>query len=451
MTKELDTKWSQLGEFITQSMQAKGIPGVAVGLWYNDQAWTAGFGVTNLDHPLPVTDETLFQIGSITKTFTALAIMQLVEQGQIDLDAAIHTYLPDFRAQDETVAASVTVRHLLTHLSGWEGDLFHDTGSGEDALARYMALIAEQEQVLPLATAVSYNNAAFSLAGYLIEQVTGQPYETVIKEQILEPLGMQDAFFDARDVITHRFAVGHNDGSVARPWYLTRSAYPAGGLCCHVKDLLKYGRFHLGEGTNNDGQQLISADALALNHTPQHTILNDESIALAWFVDDRAGTRILKHGGGTKGQVTLLALVPEHNLILTVLTNGENGGHLTREVLEWVMDKYLDAPIPQPEPIEYETADLQPYAGVYDRSFANIELGILGGRLIGQLAYKKGFPDEKTPPPPPPPPATFMPIGKDHFIVIDGPMAKSEANFLRRSDGSIGWLRLGLRAYKRVK
>lgn len=449
MTKKGKKKWQRLGKFVTQSMEAKGIPGVAVGLWYKDQAWTAGFGVTNRDHPLPVTDKTLFQIGSITKTFTALAIMQLVEQGKMELDASIRTYLPDFQAQDETVATNVTPRHLLTHLSGWEGDLFHDTGSGEDALARYMALIAEQEQVLPLATAVSYNNAAFSLAGYLIEQVTGQPYETVIQTQILEPLSMTDSFFDARDVITHRFAVGHNAGQVARPWYLTRSAYPAGGLCCHLQDLLRYGRFHLSDGTHND-HRLINTDTLSLCHTPQHTIFNDEAIALAWFVDDRAGKRIIKHGGGTKGQVTLLALVPEHNLILTVLTNSENGGSLTREVLEWVMAEYLDAPIPQPEPIPYETADLQPYAGVYDRSFATIELGIIGGRLIGQLAYKKGFPDEKTPPPPPPPPATLMPVGQDHFMITDGPMARSEANFLRRADGSIGWLRLGLRAYKRV-
>ena len=449
MTKKGNKKWQRLGKFVTKTMEAKGIPGAAVGLWYKDQAWTAGFGVTNLDHPLPVTDKTLFQIGSISKTFTALAIMQLVEQGQMDLDAPIRTYLPDFQAQDETVAASVTARHLLTHLSGWEGDLFHDTGCGEDALGRYMALIAEQEQVLPMNTAVSYNNAAFSLAGHLIEQVTGQPYETVIKTQILEPLGMPDTCFDARDAITHRFAVGHNGGSVARPWYLTRSAYPAGGLCCHVQDLLVYGRFHLGDSPNN-GPSLISTETLSLCHTPQFPIFNNESIALSWFVDDRAGTRILKHGGGTKGQVTLLALVPEHNLILAVLTNAENGGSLTREVMEWVMAEYLNAPIPQPEPIAHETADLQPYAGVYDRSFANIELGIIGGRLIGQMAYKKGFPDEKTPPPPPPPPMTFMPIGQDHLIVTDGPMAKAEAHLIRRDDGSIGWLRLGLRAYKRL-
>ncbi|MCA9918836.1 MAG: beta-lactamase family protein, partial [Anaerolineales bacterium] len=243
MSKKSKKKWRQLGELITQSMQEKEIPGVALGIWHKGKARTAGFGVTNVDHPHDVTDTTLYQIGSITKTFVALAIVQLVEAGKLDLNLPVRTYLPDFQTQAPEVAANVTVRHLLTHTAGWDGDLFHDTGSGEDALTRYAKVLAEQPQILPLATAVSYNNASFSIAGHLIEQVTGQPFETVIKERIFQPLGMKDAYFDARDVITHRFAVGHNGGKVARPWYLTRSAYPAGGICCHVNDLLRYGRF----------------------------------------------------------------------------------------------------------------------------------------------------------------------------------------------------------------
>jgi CubicO group peptidase (beta-lactamase class C family) len=449
MAKKLDKKWARLSEFISQTMKAKGIPGIAVGLWYKNQTWAAGYGVTSLEHPLPVTDKTLFQIGSITKTFTALAIMQLVEQGKVDLDAPVRTYLPDFQAQDEAVAAAVTVRHLLTHTAGWEGDLFHETGQGKDALAKYAALLADQEQVLPMDTAVSYNNASFSIAGYLIEQVTGKPYETIIQEQILDPLDMEETFFDARDVITHRFAVGHNgtpdDMNVARPWYLTRSAYPAGALCCHVQDLLKYGRYNL----SND-PQLISTDSLAQLHKPQAQIFGKVAIALSWFVDDETGTRQLHHGGGTNGQISLLLLIPEHNLALVTLTNANNGGALNQEIVRWVLAEYLKIDLPEPEPIEYDTADLQPYAGKYDRPFAKIELGVLGGKLIGQMAYKKGFPDENSPPPPAPPPMTFMPLGEDHLIITDGPMAKSEAHFIRREDGSIGWLRLGLRAFTRL-
>ena len=210
-----------------------------------------------------------------------------------------------------------------------------------------------------------------------------------------------------------------------------------------------YGRFHLGNGTFND-QNVISQELLDLCHTPQFPIWGKEAIGLAWFVDDRAGTRIWRHGGGTKGQVTLLAIVPEHELVLACFTNGENGGALTREVLEWVMEHYLDAPIPQPKPIAYETADLEPYVGKYDRGFAEIELGIIGGRLIGQQVQRRGFPDQHTPPPPPPPPATLLPTDKDQFVIADGPMQRAEVQFIRNADGEIGWLRLGLRAYKRL-
>jgi CubicO group peptidase (beta-lactamase class C family) len=353
------------------------------------------------------------------------------------------------QTQDEATAVAVTVRHLLTHMAGWDGDLFRETGQGERALARYAALLEQQSQIVPLETHFSYNNAAFSLAGHLIEQVAEQPYETVLREQILTPLGMDEAFFDARDLVTHRFAVGHEDDQVARPWYLTRSAYPAGALCCHLRDLLKYGRFQLGDGTVNDNA-LLSAAGLAQCHAPQFPIWGKESMALAWFVDDSSGTRILSHGGATNGQIALLALVPEHALILAVLTNDSKGRVLSRKLLEWVMEHFLRAPLPQPEPIPCETADLRPYVGRFERDAAELELGILGGRLVGQYAFRKGFPDENAPPPPPPPPMTFLPTGEDEFMIGDGPMAESRVHAIRREDGAIGWLRLGLRLHRRV-
>ena len=123
MTELLDTTWTTLGERITQIMARKHIPGVAAGVLYQGQTQTTGFGITNVDHPLPVTDETLFQIGSITKTFVGTAIMRLVEQGKVDLDATVRTYLPGFRVADEAASQGATVRHLLTHTGGWAGDI----------------------------------------------------------------------------------------------------------------------------------------------------------------------------------------------------------------------------------------------------------------------------------------------------------------------------------------
>ena len=167
----------------------------------------------------------------------------------------MRTYLPDFKVADETAASQATIRHLLTHMGGWAGDLFDDTGAGEDALAKYVGNMADLEQLAPLGTVWSYNNAGFSLAGYVIEVTTGKSYQAALQELVLEPLGLKDSYLDPGDVITHRFSVGHNvteEGiQVARPWPLPRSLHPAGGITCHVQDLLRYARFHLGDGTTD--------------------------------------------------------------------------------------------------------------------------------------------------------------------------------------------------------
>jgi len=122
-------------------------------LFYEGIERTAAFGVTNVDNPLPVDADTLFQVGSITKTFTATAAMRLVDEGRLDLDRPLQTDLPDLRLVDPQVAAAVTPRHLLTHTAGWVGDYFSDTGRGDDALARYVAEMAELEQLTPLGAA----------------------------------------------------------------------------------------------------------------------------------------------------------------------------------------------------------------------------------------------------------------------------------------------------------
>jgi CubicO group peptidase (beta-lactamase class C family) len=215
-------------------MSVHAVPGVAVGVLYNGETYTAGFGVTHVEHPLPVTEDTLFQVGSISKTFTCTVVMRLVEMGKLGLDATVRIYLPGFKVSDEEASTRATVRHLLTHMAGWVGDFFHDTGAGDDALERYVADMSELEQLAPVGTVWSYNNAGFSVAGRIIEVVTGQTYEAALKELVLEPLGLGHCFLGPGEVITRRFAVGHRDGTegaqVARPWPLPRGVYPAGGI-----------------------------------------------------------------------------------------------------------------------------------------------------------------------------------------------------------------------------
>ncbi|MCB0105225.1 MAG: beta-lactamase family protein, partial [Caldilineaceae bacterium] len=186
MTNEKHTQ--PLLSTIEELMSATGVPGAAVGIIHNGQRHTAAAGITNHDHPLPVTADTLFQIGSITKTMTATVAMRFVEAGRLDLDTPIQPYLPQFQLQDETAATQATMRHLLTHMGGWVGDYFENTGTGDDALARYVAKMAALPQQVPLGTLWSYNNAGFSLAGHVLEAIADKPYETIVQEELFDPL-----------------------------------------------------------------------------------------------------------------------------------------------------------------------------------------------------------------------------------------------------------------------
>jgi CubicO group peptidase (beta-lactamase class C family) len=440
-------------EFVTSVMKKRGVPGVAVGMLYKGEMVTAGFGVTNVEHPLPVTDETLFQIGSITKTFTGTAMMRLVEMGKLELEATVRTYVPDFKVSDETAASQATIRHLLTHTAGWEGDVFDDTGAGDDALAKYVAKMAELKQLAPLGTVFSYCNSGFSLAGYIIEVVTGKSYQAALKDLVLEPLGMKNSYFVPGDMMTHRFAVGHNvteDGAkVVRPWPLPRSAWPAGGITCHVKDLLCYARFHLGDGRVNDDTRLLSAESMAQMQSPQVTTWGDEAIGLSWGIGKVGEARRLWHGGGTTGQVSLIMLIPEHDVAIAILTNANQGGLVTQDISRGALKEYLGLEVPDPKPIESSEEELAQYVGRYSRPYAEIELGMLGGKLVGQATPKGSFPTKDTPPPPAPPPMSLARCEKDRLLVLDGPVKGFTGDIVRKKDGLIGWLRFGGRIHVR--
>ncbi len=158
---DAEQKFAAVREIVPDAMKRHRVPGVALGIFADGREFSAGFGVTNVRHPLEVNEHTLFQIGSTTKTFTATLAMRLAEAGKLDLDAPVRRYLPGFRMKDAEVTERVTMRHLLTHTGGWEGDYFDDTGAGDDALRIYVERMADLPQLTPLGAVWSYNNAAF--------------------------------------------------------------------------------------------------------------------------------------------------------------------------------------------------------------------------------------------------------------------------------------------------
>src|SRR5688572_2401144 len=190
-----DRTFKKIAKRIVSEMKRLKVPGMAIGIWHKGKEYAEGFGVTSVEHPLPVTADTLFQTGSISKTFTGTIMMKLVEDGKVDLDAPVKKYITDFKVQDKDVTDKVTVRHLLTHMGGWVGDYFNDFGNGDDALDRMVKDIAKLPQVQPLGKIWSYNNTGFNIASRVIEIVTKKSYEQAAQEMLLDPLHLDMTFF----------------------------------------------------------------------------------------------------------------------------------------------------------------------------------------------------------------------------------------------------------------
>jgi CubicO group peptidase (beta-lactamase class C family) len=453
MAVHTDT-WHALGEFVTTKMQEIGVPGVAVGMWHHGEVTAQGFGVTNVDHPLPVTATTLFQIGSITKTFTGTLVMRLVEEGKLDLDTPVQHYVPEFRVVDEAASTQATLRHLLTHTGGWEGDLFLDTGPADDALAKYVAAMAAQTQLAPIGSHFSYNNAGFALAGLVIERVTGQRFEAALQRYVLDPLGMEQTFLEPGDAMTHRFVVGHGGSrttpEVLRPWSLSRATRPMGGLVTHVHDLLRYARFHMSE-QSIAAQPVIRPESIAQMAAPQVTVWGAEARGLAWSLNKVGGVQTVSHGGGTHGQITLLTLAPERDFAATVFTNAQRGGELTRTVTEWMLRAFLGLESPSSRPLASTPEELAAFTGLYGNMMSQVELGVLNGRLIGQTTYLKGFPTNDSPLPPAPPPIWLERVEPDRLMIMEGDMKETKIDVVRTAQGEIGWLRGTGRLYRKVR
>jgi CubicO group peptidase (beta-lactamase class C family) len=430
---------------LREAMTRYHVPGVAIGWFLGDAEHVAGFGITNVEQPLPVDGDTLFQIGSITKTVTGTAVMRLVEMGRLDLDTPVRAYLPDLRLSDESVAARVTLRHLLTHTGGWLGDYFDDFGNGDDALRRMVEAMADLPQLTPLGQVWSYNNAGFYLAGRLIEVASGKSYEAAARELVLDPLGLSHSFFFPGEIITYRVAAGHSvtgeRPELIRRWPLPRTASPVGGLISSVRDLLRYAKFHLGRGQAHDGSPVLSPDSLRQMQSPQVRGELDDSWGVSWGLRDLDGARLARHGGATAGFKASLTLVPAQQFALAILTNASTGDTLHGEITDWVLRHSLGLRIPGPAPLLLSEAEMSPYLGRYTSALSDIELRVEGGHLMVAMLPKGGFPVKDAPAPPPPPPARAAFIGPDRVVILDGLMKGRQGEFLRRNDGTIAWLR----------
>jgi CubicO group peptidase (beta-lactamase class C family) len=363
------------------------VPGASVAVLTGDEVTAFAGGVLNTGTGAPATTESLFQIGSITKVCTATVLMRLIERGLVELDTPVAAVLPRFDRADR-----ITVRHLLTHTSGIDGDFFHDTGRGADCLEKYTAACTELKQLHPPGASMSYCNTGFSLLGRIVEVLTGECWDDVLRELLLDPLGMDHSWTLAEDVLRFSAALGHEPGTdgVLRPaavWGMPRSVGPAGTVNATATDVLALARLHLRGGLAPDGTRLLSERTVAAMREPQVEVPNawgkGDRWGLGWALFDQAG--IYGHDGGTIGQRACLRVVPDAGVAVAVLANSETAGPLITSLTDQLLRELAGVdPVPPITPPQdpVDPIDLHRYTGVYAREAIRFEAVVRDGGLV---------------------------------------------------------------------
>ncbi len=444
-------RFMELNQLAAKRATTLRVPGYSLGVLFNGETHTAAFGVANTDIPVPVTERTLFQIGSTTKTATATLVMDYVERGLCDLDAPLRSVIPGFRLRTAEATEVATLRHCLTHTGGWQGDLFVDTGDGPDALSRLVGLMADVPQIAAPGGPFSYNNAGFYLAGRVVELLSGQEFECAVAHRLFTPLGMANSFFHAKDVLTRTFAVGHRaddeDGLVvARPWALPRNCHAAGGIVSDVLDQLQYCRFHLG--LLPPAETLPGASTLRHMQEPQVEAGPGEHVGLSWLLRTTGeGKRLVTHGGATHGQASALVISPVDGFAITMLTNAETGAVLHREVVDYALDAFLGVERVQPELLtRVEAGVLGEFSGTFATPAVTAVISAVGDHLEMLLTHHTTFTDVEDEQH-----RLTMRLARGSVGVIqDGPMAGSVCQFVSNPAGETAWIRLRERLIPRV-
>jgi CubicO group peptidase (beta-lactamase class C family)/acetyl esterase/lipase len=393
------------------------VPGAVLGILRvqpgaADDQVEAAYGVLNKETGVATTTDSLFQIGSMTKVWTATVVMQLVDEGLLDLDAPIVEVLPELRLADPDVTKQVTMRHLLTHTSGIDGDVFTDTGRGDDCLEKYVALLGEVGQNHPLGATWSYCNAGFSLMGRVIEKITDGSWDEAMRKRIFVPLGLEHTGTLPEEVLLHRGAVGHVAEGTAEParapvWGLPRSLGPAGLINSTPANVLAFARIHLNAGRTADGTKVLS-EASTAAMTDKHADLPDkytlgDSWGLGWIRYTWDGKLLVGHDGNTIGQAAFLRLLPEAGLAVTLLTNGGNTRDLYQDLYREIFAELAGVTMPPPlaPPAQPPSVDITAHIGTYERASVRTEVfdrdgtAMLRTTITGPLAELVPEPTEE--------------------------------------------------------
>jgi CubicO group peptidase (beta-lactamase class C family) len=441
---------TDLHSLLESEMEQWAVPGAVVGILDRGRMESLASGVRRANSDEPVTTDTLFQVGSITKLFTATAAMQLIEIGVVDLDIPLRDYLPTFRLHDADVTQTLTLRHLLTHTGGTQGDRFFDEdfGTGDDALARCIARFDDLRQIFRPGEYWAYCNDGVLLAGYLVASTRQQPFEQIIKERLFEPLDLTRSVMSLAEAGDQPLATGH-ESSTGIPRSLPlmgwpRHLAPAANLISTVDDLLTFAAAHMLRRTTS--RKLVNEQTVTMMQQPQVNVNSRQKWGLGWGIRFIRGTKIIEHSGGGIGQRVHLAIAPEEDLAVAVLTNSIQGIGLYGTIVEWVLDRYRGLRA-NGTTGGVDPGPLADFVGHYSQPITEVSVEREDDSLV--LAIQPQGSGELADPVVAP--VTLAPIGRDSFIITGGVYRNLTVDFLRGKHGGVDFIRLGELLAPRVK
>ena len=407
-----------------------GVVGGQMALFDGERIHEFSTGLGNFERRLPVTSDTLFQIGSTTKLFNAALIMNLVDEGVLDLDAPVKTWIKDFELGDPEATSAVTLRQLLSMSSGIDNGPYQEYGRGDDALVRYVAALADIPMIFAPGTAYGYSNASTNVSGLAAQLAAGKNWETLLAERILNPLGLKQSANFPEDLLYHPVALGYRYATGAETpervpfWGLPRSMAPAGAsLCCSAGDLVRFARMFLREGKSEEGAQVISATGARTMHTPQVT-LPSRVLAQKWctgpYWKEWDGFGIYGHSGTNTGGSSMLLWCPEVNVAIATISNVANQGYpFADKIFSTVFPEVFGIrkpAAPDPSKVERVNVELGRFTGRFEAWSVRREFTIEDGKLIVRvyMGNDEAEPALKS---------ELIPLGGDRFLPADPAMS----------------------------
>jgi CubicO group peptidase (beta-lactamase class C family) len=360
---------------------ASHVPGASLAVLADGEVHEFASGVLHRGTGVDVTTDSVFQLGSITKIHTATLVMQLVESGALDLDAPVIDVLPEFATADAEATRTITTRQLLSHTSGLTCDFTHDTGRGDDCLAKYVEASKGVALDCRPGTGTSYSSVGYNVLGRIVEVLTGQTWDAALQERLCVPLGLTSTVTLPEDVLRFRAAMGHlgEPGQMPEPapvWNpLPRSSGPYGGvLCATAADVLRLARVHLDGGTAAHGTRLLGAGTVADMQrrevdSPDKWTVNADGWGLGWTLYDWDGTPGYGHDGATIGQYGFLRVAPEGGVAVVLLTNGGGSRRLYATLLRELFGELAGVRMPETfaPAAQPPAVDITPFVGTYRR------------------------------------------------------------------------------------